>query len=218
MLCAAAGLSKPRRAAIILFGPHIRVRKGDAMHAPERILDPSARELQQLVDARSRVLPEARPLRILLPFDGSDASMQAVRYAAACLGGRPASVHLLNAQQPVLDDPALLHAAYAIVEAHRREGERVLAAAQRVLHEARVPFESEVAMAKPVDAIVRAAVRRSIALVLMGTRGRSPLVNLLAASVPMRVVQRCSVPVLLVRAQDRLRPQPTPPFPPYIAA
>lgn len=188
------------------------------MEAPVKVLDPLGRELQELVETRARLLPHSPPVRVLLPFDGSEASMHAVRYAAACLSGMPASVRLLNAQQPVLDDPALLHAAYAILEAHRRAGERILRPAEQVLREAQVPFESEVAMAPPVEAIVRASVRHSSTLVLMGTRGRNAVVNLLTGSVPTRVIQRSSVPVLLVRPHSPPPPVSPPSQFPSIAA
>lgn len=188
------------------------------MEAPVKVLDPAGHELKELVETRLRLVPNARPLRILMPFDGSPASLRAVRYAGDCLAGLPVHVQLLNVQSPVLDDPALLHAAYAMLEGHRREGRGILDTAERVLRAAHVPFDSEVVMASPVEAIVRAAVRHSSHLVLMGTRGRSPLVNLLARSVPSRVVQRSPVPVLLVRVQEAMQPQPVPPRPPFIAA
>ena len=175
--------------------------------------------LRQIVAARSAGRGDARGLRILLPFDGSQASEHAARYVARSLAGTQASVVLLNAQQPILDDPALLHSAGAIVAAHRAAGDRVLGVARGILEAEGVACASEVAFGPAVEAIVKAADARRCALVVMGTRGRHALVNLFTGSVPSRVVQRSPVPVMLIRHQMQgLLRMPRQPSAPFIAA
>jgi nucleotide-binding universal stress UspA family protein len=49
------------------------------------------------------------------------------------------------------------------------------------------------------EAISRFAEEGRFDLVAMGSRGRSNLVNLLLGSVALKVLARCSVPVLLIR-------------------
>lgn len=176
-------------------------------------------DLRKIVAARTAERAEGRGLRILLPFDGSQAAEHAARYVARSLAGTGASVHLLNAQQPILDDPALLRSAGAIVSAHQAAGERVLDAARAILDAEGVAHDSRVVFGPTVEAIATAAEECRCALVVMGTRGRHPLVNLFAGSVPSRVVQRTSVPVMLIRhAMQGMLRMPRRPSAPFIAA
>ena len=57
----------------------------------------------------------------------------------------------------------------------------------------------EVAFGPSAETIARLAEERECSLIVMGTRGRHPMVNLFTGSVPSRVVQRARVPVMLVR-------------------
>lgn len=162
--------------------------------------------LRTLVEARARER-EGRGPRVLLPFEGSNAAQDAARYVARSLAGTDAAVQLLNVQQPILDDPALLHAANAIISAHRAEGDRILGTARDILDEDGVAHDSHVVFGAPAEAIVKAADEHDCTLVVMGTRGRHPLVNLVTGSVPSRVVRRSRIPVMLIRheTEGRLR-------------
>lgn len=155
-------------------------------------------QLRTLIGAR-RIRAPRVPCHVLLPFDGSRAALHAVRYVAQNVKGEPVEVRLLNVQRPVLDDPALMHVAHGIVDAHRTAGERVLRAARAILESEGIPHSGEVAFGPSAETIARIAEERQCSLIVMGTRGRHPMVNLFTGSVPSRVVQRARVPVMLVR-------------------
>ena len=140
-----------------------------------------------------------KPGGILLPFDGSPASIEAVKYVARHVLGTGIAVHLINVQDALLPDPALLHAARAKMAWHRDEGHRQLRVGRDILAAHGIPHTFEVAFGREAETIARVAASRGYRLVVMGTRGRHPLVNLVAGSVPSGVMRMTKVPVLLVR-------------------
>jgi nucleotide-binding universal stress UspA family protein len=140
---------------------------------------------------------------VLLPIDGSEASAQAARHVAKTLAGTGIPVHLINVQRAHLPDPALFHAAPAIVATHRNIGHRLLRHARHVLAKHGITHTFEVAFGDAAKVIARTARRRLSPLIVMGTRGRHPLVNLLTGSVPGRVARLAPVPILLMRQGEK---------------
>lgn len=157
------------------------------------------KNLEGLLVDRRRIGAGARAPVVLVPVDGSIASDNAVRYVARNLRDGWARVHLLNVQRPILPDPALLHAANAIVASHREAADRILGDAADVLSRHGVEHSQQVSFGAVAETIARIAEERATALVVMGTRGRHPIVNLVANSVPTKVAAITRVPVLLVR-------------------
>ena len=143
------------------------------------------------------------PTHIILPYDGSPAAENAARYVARHVKGTDVSVHLVNLQGPVLPDPALAHAARAIVAWHRDEGQRRLRSGRDILAAEGIPHTHEVAFGEESETIARIARERGAGLVVMGTRARHPLVSLVLGSVSSRVTRASPVPVLLVRDEHR---------------
>jgi nucleotide-binding universal stress UspA family protein len=90
-----------------------------------------------------------------------------------------------------------------IADRRRAAGERVLRAAETLLDANHIQHTSEVVFGKPVDAIVRYAAERACTKIVMGTKGRSLIANLLARSVANRVVRRAPVPVTLIKERPR---------------
>jgi nucleotide-binding universal stress UspA family protein len=130
---------------------------------------------------------------ILLPVDGSESSLAAVRQAAAL-------AQAFRPMQPFLTlfhvvDIALLgmqiHAgAHDLVE----EGENILASSRRVLQEAGLEgcWEEKLVSGEPAQAIVQQAEAGGYSLILMGSRGLSGLAKLLIGSVTNSVVHTVS--------------------------
>jgi nucleotide-binding universal stress UspA family protein len=167
-------------------------------------MDWSTDDLRSLIEARRERAPRTA-CRLLLPFDGSRAALNAVHYVADSVKDGVAEVQLLNVQRPVLDDPALMHAAHGIIEAHRSAGERVLRAAREILDAEGVAHSAQVAFGPAAETIARVAAENRCSLIVMGTRGRHPMVNLVTGSVPSRVVQHARVPVMLIRRETQAR-------------
>jgi len=135
---------------------------------------------------------------ILLPFDGSEASIHAARHVAA--NARASKVLVLNVQRLMLPDSAFTAAPESIVEWHRKAGEETLRPAQDILACGNVLIELAVAFGPRVESICRVARERACSVIVVGTRARHPLVNLFSGSVSCRVARESPIPVLMVRS------------------
>jgi nucleotide-binding universal stress UspA family protein len=139
----------------------------------------------------------ARPL---VPVDGSAASLRAVEHVVAQMSPGDGRVHVINVQPPIMaGDVNFFMSARMAADRRRAAGERALRAARALLDAHRIEHTSEVVFGNPVDAILRCAVERGCTKIVMGTKGRSLIANLLARSVASRVVRRAHVPVTLVK-------------------
>jgi nucleotide-binding universal stress UspA family protein len=141
--------------------------------------------------------------RILLPVDGSPASLRAADYVERNLRGSRVGVHVLNVQRPFLPDPGLSLTPGLVAEAHA-DGERALGRALPIFSAHRGEITSEVAFGSEPETIARVAEERGCSLIVMGTRARHPLVDLFNGGVPSRAARISAVPVLLVRHKEEL--------------
>jgi nucleotide-binding universal stress UspA family protein len=139
--------------------------------------------------------------KVLLPSDGSAASLQAVRHVARNLEGLDAKVLLLNVQQLYVD-AEMLHMGRAILNLHHEEGEAALRESAEILASSGIEHHAQVGFGPVVDVIVNTAEKANVDAIVMGTRARHPLVELLTRSVPARVLRRSRVPVMLVRHES----------------
>lgn len=146
-------------------------------------------------------VPEGSP-RLLLPVDGGEASMHAVRLVAGwrAAQARPAPV-LLNVQPPPLKAwPAPGFDEAVLEEALRERGRAQLRDAAALLEAggfAGVP--ALVRLGHAADTIDHVAREERADAVVMGTRGHGPLSGFALGSVALRVVQARQRPVLLVK-------------------
>jgi nucleotide-binding universal stress UspA family protein len=145
--------------------------------------------------------------RILVPYDFSPHSAQALRTAARLLapGGRLILLNVVGQVLPVSDvaTPGMITfiTGRELVEKGRRELARVIAKA--VPAELRKRVESKVVIGDPRLRIVAEA--RKADLVVMSTVGRTGLAHLLIGSVAETVVRHSPVPVLTVRPPRAVR-------------
>ena len=143
-------------------------------------------------------------MKILLPVDGSEVSLQAVRFAIRMAReGLNTSVVLANVQEPatlyemmMAHDPAVLASVAAAAGAHALEP------AQALLDQAGIAYESEVANGDAAHAIVDIVERFACDVVVMGASGMGDLRSALLGSVSHEVLHACSVPVMIVKADD----------------
>ena len=143
---------------------------------------------------------------LLVPSDGSELSEaalgQALALAAHC-GAHISVLHVRgNGPVPVVGmgemlDPATLE---LLLEASRRDGERILARALALAEAAGVEARAEeVGGDAPHQAIVTMARTWGCDLIVMGSHGRRGLEGLLLGSETQRVLLKAPCPVLVVR-------------------
>jgi nucleotide-binding universal stress UspA family protein len=136
--------------------------------------------------------------KVLLPSDGSPASLQAVRHVARNLDGLDAKVLLLNVQQLYVD-AEMLHMGRAILNMHHQDGEAALRESAEILASSGIEHHAQVGFGPVAEVIVHTAEKAKADAIVMGTRARHPLVEFVTRSVPSRVLRRSRVPVTLVR-------------------
>ena len=140
-------------------------------------------------------------MKILLPVDGSDASLEAVRQALRMVReGLQASLVLANVQEPAtLYEMLLAHDPEVIDQVSAKAGLHLLEPAQALVREAGVPFEIEVASGDPAHTLIDILENFGCDMVVMGARGQGPLRSALLGSVSNEVLHGARVPVLIVK-------------------
>jgi nucleotide-binding universal stress UspA family protein len=134
---------------------------------------------------------------ILVPVDGSEASMDAVSHAAALADVHEATIHVVYVVQP---QAGVESAGVDVVGALEDVGERAIEDADARVAEAGLDsIESSILEGTPHRQILDYAEANGIDLIVMGTHGRTGLGRLLLGSVTEKIVRAASVPVLTVR-------------------
>ena len=143
-------------------------------------------------------------MKLLLPVDGSNVSLEAVRVAIRLAkDGLNTSVVLANVQEAatlyelvVAHDPAVIEQVSAAAGAH------TLKAAEALLTQAGIAYETEIASGDPAHTIVDILERYGCDMVVMGASGMSPLRGALLGSVSNEVLHSAHVPVMIVKLSD----------------
>lgn len=143
-------------------------------------------------------------MKILLPVDGSAVSLEAVRFAIRMVqDGLQASVVLANVQEPAtLYELVVAHDPKVIEEVSAAAGANTLLAAQTLLQEAKIEYQSEVASGDPAHTLVDILENFECDLVIMGASGMSSLRSALLGSVSNEVLHAAGVPVMIVKATE----------------
>lgn len=140
-------------------------------------------------------------MRILVPVDGSDSSLAAVRFVIDTL--IPASsgleIHLLNVQPPLPAAASSFIDPGVVRSFHQEEGEKALAPARKLLDGAGVAYASHTAVGDPAETIAAYAEQRQCAGIVMGTRGLGRVAGLVLGSVASKVLHLAKVPVTFVK-------------------
>lgn len=139
-------------------------------------------------------------MRLLLPIDGSVASLDAVRHLLRLDGaGLQAEAVLLNVQEPThFYEVLMLRDPEARAAAAREAGEHALQSAQAMLDALGRAYTAEVAVGDPAAQIVEVAEREGCDGIVMGSFGHNALSEALLGSVTQSVLHRATVPVTVV--------------------
>ena len=137
---------------------------------------------------------------VLVPIDGSECSLQAVRYliSARADGQRPI-VHLLNVQPAMTGDVSQFVARSDIDDYRGEQGEQALRGARTLLDEAGVAYQVHTDVGHAADCIVRRSEALACDHIVMGTHGRTALAELLVGSTTLRVLHQTRLPVVLIK-------------------
>ena len=143
-------------------------------------------------------------MKILLPLDGSDASLGAVRHAIGLVRhGLRATFVLANVQEPThLYEMVLAPDAEVLARASNAAGLHAIEAGEALVKDAELEYECEVATGDPAHTLVDIAKRFDCDAIIMGGRGKGPLRSALLGAVSHEVLHAAQVPVTIVRQAE----------------
>lgn len=143
-------------------------------------------------------------MKILLPVDGSEVSLAAVRFAIRLAqAGLETSVVLANVQEgATLYELVVAHDPEVIDQVSAAAGAHTLEPAEALLKAAAIPYECEVASGDPAHTLIDILERFACDLVVMGASGTGPLRSALLGSVSNEVLHAATVPVMIVKLEE----------------
>ena len=155
---------------------------------------------------------------ILLPVDGSEASLRAVTFAAELARDLQASillVHVLDKlparrqlkgyltvleQNPAKNEGEIESVRSALSESGEEQGEEILAHAEQVVRELGVKdVSTEIVDGDPTKELLQLAATGKYDMIVMGRRGLSPLKGLFMGSVSHQISNLADCPVVTVK-------------------
>nr|WP_315493691.1 universal stress protein [uncultured Rhodoferax sp.] len=143
-------------------------------------------------------------MKVLLPVDGSELSMEAVRLALRMRqDGLALTAVLANVQEPAsLYEMLVAHDPDVIDQVSAEAGLHALQPARELLDAAGVDYECEVAKGDPAHTLIDISERFGCDMVVMGARGASALRSAMLGSVSNEVLHASLVPVVIVKPAD----------------
>ena len=141
-------------------------------------------------------------MKILVPIDGSDLSLEAVRFAIRMVrAGLDSSMVLANVQEPAnLYELVVAHDPQVIEQVSASAGAHMLAPAEALLSQAGIACASEVRLGDPAHTLVDILEEFGCDLVVMGASGATGLRSALLGSVSNEVLHAAGVPVMIVKS------------------
>ncbi|GGZ90269.1 universal stress protein [Algibacter mikhailovii] len=142
---------------------------------------------------------------ILLPTDFSKNSLNAIHFAIDLFKGDACKFYLLNVQKAssfISDDMMAVNSSATIyktiINAAKKSIENIILNIETNYPYENFEFYSIVDYDNFIDAINQITISKQIDLIIMGTKGASGLAKTLFGSNTVRVIQRCTAPVLVI--------------------
>jgi|SRR5690606_37773474 len=135
---------------------------------------------------------------ILLPTDGSELAQNGVEHGLKLAKELGSQVHVITVVEPYpLNSPAT---AASWEEAQQRQADAALKAAQDAAAAVGVAVTSHIAVGESAaDEIIKMAREKNCDLIIMASRGRRGLSEILLGSQTAKVVKEAHIPTLVVR-------------------
>ena len=174
------------------------------------------RRLESRIHARLRAMAGLKPqptpsldageppmLNVLVPIDGSDNSLNALRHAI----DEYRRDHALKLQLLHVQPRLSRHIARFVRSSdrdawHRERADAALAPARKLLERAGVPYEARWVLGERADEILHAAQSLRCHHIVIGTARRHSLTRMLEDSVTNELLERATVPVEVVVGRD----------------
>lgn len=141
-------------------------------------------------------------MKILIPVDGSDNALSAVRHAVQMASRlkQPPQLYLLNVQWSMAAGNVKLFISQdTINDYYREQGMAALEKARAILDEAKMAYQYHVSIGRPAEAIVQYAKEQQLDHIVIGAQGGEGLAQLLLGSVTSKVAQMSPLPVTIAR-------------------
>lgn len=135
--------------------------------------------------------------KVLVAIDGSECSLRALAQAIGDFPG--AELHLLNVQTPITGSAASFLGRRNVEDYHREEGLKVLGAAVEAARAARIEARQHVAVGEPGETIARFAGQIGAERIVIGSKGRGAIPDIVLGSAVRNVLEESTVPVLVVK-------------------
>jgi nucleotide-binding universal stress UspA family protein len=141
----------------------------------------------------------AKPVRILVPVDGTSNSLQALRHVIdRDVAAHDVQLHLLHVRQPFSELVARFSSRRNRESYHWEAAQRALAPARELLRRRRIPHMDHVELGNKAETIQRMAEELGAAKIVMGTARKNSLTRLMEDSVTHRVLEITNLPVEVV--------------------
>lgn len=138
---------------------------------------------------------------ILLPVDGSENSVRAVRRAIEISKeAGEARLLLVTAFPPIVSgNVKRFFSAEDIQSYYQEEGQKALASAKALLDSEGIAYEDEVLVGPVAQSIADHAKKKQVDTIIMGTRGLGTVTGMLLGSITTKVLSLVDIPVMLVK-------------------
>jgi len=145
--------------------------------------------------------------KILVPIDGSVASMHGLQEAIKLAKGQATKLKIVNVVEDWVPSGGILGETYYpanLIDEMRAHGKRMLEKAAKMADKAGVACTTELLeqhSGQPASAILKQAASWKADLIVLGTHGRRGIRRLVMGSDAEEIVRNAPVPTLLVRAR-----------------
>jgi nucleotide-binding universal stress UspA family protein len=186
-------------AIVVLGRDAIRARRVARELVQARAIETVAEpEATAPVSAATRRPATAMP-RILIPVDGSENALRAVRHVVnQSLSRCGVEAHLLHVRTPFTRYVAGLTSKKSRDAHHREMAEQALAKARELLNRYSVPHSVHMDVGDRAECIHRMAQRLRVDKIVMGTARKNSLTRVIQDSVTSRVLEIVQVPVEVI--------------------
>ncbi|UII31018.1 universal stress protein [Fulvivirga ulvae] len=142
-------------------------------------------------------------LRILMPVDFSDSSMNAMSYAVQMTKAFHATLVLIHVVEPIGGDATMFVDDHVITE-ERSEAQQKLEALRNEMDDINNPYiETQVCIGFPVDKILAAAKEQQVSLIVMGTTGTTNKFEDILGSNTYKIVKNAKCAVVTIPLESK---------------